>query len=270
MRPLLPGRVEQISTFAAAPDAIPRLVGVGTVVKKGQLLAHIWNMDVNSKEIDLVAAYAEQELAQEGSNRLRNVAEKGAVSAIALREAERQLQVNKIAIDKAERTLRAWGVDHEDIQKLKALATKINGQEDKSLAANDVPGTYPVVSPIDGTVLERNVNVGDVIDGAQKLFIVADVSRLQVFAETTLGIVPRLKDVSPDARHWTIVAWNFPKDDSLKGTFDIESLTEREPNRSLLHGDVDNSKGLLRAGQAVTATITFPADSGFVMIPARP
>src|SRR5262249_17887412 len=152
----------------------------GDGVRKGQLLAVVWSKDLGEKKSELVDAVSRLKLDQEILQQLKEGYSSGVTPERSLREQERNVESDLIALARAERTLRAWRLTDAEIEAIKAEAEAIRkdpnkrGREDKDWARVEVR------APQDGTILEKNVTVGDIVDTAADLFKIADLNRLSV------------------------------------------------------------------------------------------
>jgi cobalt-zinc-cadmium efflux system membrane fusion protein len=200
-------------------------------------------------------------------NRLKELTD-GVVPQRQLREAERAVETSIVAIARAEATLRTWRVSEEEIQAVTAEADRLSRQDGKR-----DPETVKrwarveVRAPLSGTVLEKNLAVGDIIDTTTDLFKVADMSRLCVWAHAYEDDLPALLAL-PKPIRWTIRLKADPKAPPLTGTiYKIGELIDPMQHTALVLGHVDNRDGKMRVGQFITATIEEPPPSGEVAIP---
>ncbi len=252
---------------SAGPTEFRPLRG-GDRVRKGQLLAVVWSKDLGEKKSELVDAVSRLRLDRELLGRLQESFTRGVVPERSLREQERNVEADLIAVARAERTLRAWRLTDEEIEAVRAEAEAIRkdpnrrGREDKDWARVEVR------SPQDGTILEKNVTVGDLVDTSTDLFKVADLSRLSVWVHVYEETLPALQAL-PRPIPWTIRLKAVPDAPPLRGTADhIGAVIDPNQHTALVTGHVDNADGLLRAGQFVTATVEVPPAPDEVEVPA--
>ncbi len=150
-------------------------------VTKGQRLGVVWSKDLGEKKSELVDAQARLMLDQITLNRLKGLAEKGSIAERSVREAEKNVSLGVIAAEKAARTLRSWGISDEEIDRVKSEAESVNqaGVGEKRTDTNWA--RVDVVAPIDGTVVEKNITMGDIVDTNDELFKIADLSVMAVW-----------------------------------------------------------------------------------------
>jgi cobalt-zinc-cadmium efflux system membrane fusion protein len=276
VRTYWPGEVVQIGTVEASPQVPPPLetaskqISLGDRVSKGQLLAVIYNADLGSKKNDLIDALSQLSIDQKQYDALNELYKKGAATEAMLRQATRNVETDINNARRAESYLRTYRVPEEEIKAVKEEAKRIferGGQHDPEKEKN-----WPRVeirAKLDGTVLERNISLGDVVDTSRDLFKIADLNKLTVWANAYEEDLPALQALRPEQRVWKVRLNADPNFEPQTGAIDYIGLLV-DPNQHTvpIRGYVDNSKGLLRAGQFVTATIGLPPPADTVVIPA--
>src|SRR5262249_1131632 len=128
---------------------------------------------------------------------------RGATSERSLREAERSVEVKRIAVAKAERTLRSWALPPEDIQEVVDEAERIHKGGSREGVQDEKWATVAVISPIDGTIVEKNVVEGDLVNADADLFKIADLSVLTAWARIYEEDLPYLHNM-PKPISWTL------------------------------------------------------------------
>ena len=100
-----------------SPGNIPPLrrdLQAGDPVKKGDLLAVLYSVDVGNKKNDLFDALSQLRLDEEVLKRAE--AYKAAVPEVFLLNAQRNVQADINAVNRAENTLKTWAIPEEEIQ----------------------------------------------------------------------------------------------------------------------------------------------------------
>lgn len=271
------GEVVEIGTVEAPSDdperlgeMVKRQVRFGDQVKKEQILAVIWSKDLGEKKSELVDALSRLFLDQETQTRLEDLYKNGAIPERSLREAERNVESDLIAVSKAERTLITWRLQKKDLDEIRDEAARIH--KNKGHWDQDSKRQWARVdirSSIDGTVVEKNIAVGDVVEPQLDLFKVADLTRLDVLAHAYEEDLPQLEDLPLNERHWNVYLKSDPDGRPLSGSFsNIGNIIDPNQHTALVMGWVDNKSGRLRVGQFVTAAIDLPAYVDEVAVPA--
>jgi cobalt-zinc-cadmium efflux system membrane fusion protein len=126
-----------------------------------------------------------------------------------------------------------------------------------------------VFSPLDGTVIERNVALGDLVDTNIDLFKVADLSRLRVVAHAYEEDLPSLDALKDDHRTWSVSVGSGSEAAARTGRFDqVGCIIDPNQHTAMVMGWVDNPDNRLRVGQFVTVRLEVPSPKMEVVIPA--
>jgi cobalt-zinc-cadmium efflux system membrane fusion protein len=269
VRPLFSGKVIDIAAAAVNSSYESRPLELGDKVQKGQLLAVLWSRDLGEKKSELVDNLSQLRLDEPLLERLRETYKSGAIPERSVLEQERRVEASRIAADRAERTLRSWGLSDAEIDALKVEAERIRqrgGIRDKEQYKNWA--RFEVRSPYQGTIVEKNANLDEYVDTTSlPLFQIADFSHLTVWAYPYEEDLPILQAL-PKPIQWTIRLKSDPKAEPMRGTIDLV-LPIIEPNQRtpILKGRVDNPAGRLLSNQSVTATVELPASPEEIVIP---
>lgn len=259
---------EERVDLSGSPTPAPRPIRFGDRVEKDQLLAVLWSKDLGEKKSELVEAISRLRLDQETLQRLEAGYQKGAIPERSVREAERNVESDQIALARAERTLRSWRLSEAEIEAIKAEGERLrlrkaqrDPEREKDWARVDVR------APFAGAVLEKNIAVGDIVDTSTDLYKVADLSKLSVWAHAYEEDLPAILALSRPIR-WSIQLKSDPRLQPFPGTIDkIGDIIDPNQHTALILGQVDNAEGRLRAGQFIMATIEIPPSPDEVVIP---
>jgi cobalt-zinc-cadmium efflux system membrane fusion protein len=238
----------------------------GDRVHKGNVLAVVRSHELVEKEGDLIDSLKRLRSAEKDLSFLQEQLRKGTTTEKSVRERAREVDAQRIAVAKAERTLRSWRLSDEDIQKVVAYAGE--GQTGDFEEEHESWARVAIVSPIDGVIVEKNVVAGDQINTAADLFKIADLSQLLVMANVSEEDLPPLRSLPPEKRKWRIELKNGSSRRPIEATFDLPgSIVDPGTHTALIRGMIDNREDTLVAGQFITATIELPADPALVIIP---
>ena len=230
-----------------------RPLDFGASVHKGQLLAVIWSRELGEKKSELVDALSQLRLDQENLNRLTQASVEGAVSERAIREAQRKVESDQIAVGRTVRTLQSWRVPPEEIDALRAEAESLR-HDAKPIAEEHVHrwARSEVRAPLDGVILEKNIALGDLVDTNLDLFKIADLSRLRVMAHAYEEQLPLLDNLAESQRQWTISVQSDTGLPPLAGRFEqIGKVIDPNEHAALVTGWVDNRAGRLRGDSSL-------------------
>lgn len=172
---LVAGRVEADETRMARVSApvsgrvIDLDVVEGQTVTKGQVVATIYSTDLSSVQSAFLKAHSQLQLAERAVVRARQLLEAGVIGEAELLRREAELQQASAEQASSREQLRVLGMQDEALEKLRTSRV--------------MDSQIRVVSTISGRVLERKVTVGQVIDAAEIICIVADLSRVWLVAD---------------------------------------------------------------------------------------
>jgi len=250
----------------------------GQRVRKGQVLAVIWSRDLGEKKSDLVDALSQLRVDEDSLARISVAAAEGSVPDRILRDTERKVEADRIAVSRAVRILQSWRISKEEIDQVRAEADRLareNRLPRQKAAERDREemvaqwAKLDVLAPLDGTVIERNVALGDLVDTNIDLFKVADLSRLRVVAHAYEEDLPSLDALKDDHRAWSVAIGSGSDAATRPGRFDqVGCIIDPNQHTALVMGWVDNPDGRLRVGQFVTVHLEVPPPKPEVVIPA--
>ena len=232
----------------------------------GQLLAVLWSKDLVEKKSELVDAVSKLKLDQNRLERYRALADEGNIPATRVQDAEREVDIDRITMSRIERTLRGWKVSEAEIKAIKAEAERLGRTEALKAGENAQWGRVEIRAPQDGVILEKNYSPGDLVDTSADLFKIGDLSRLIVWVhvyEEDLPALLKMKRPIP----WTIRLPAQPEASFTGHLEQISPVLDPAQHTALASGQVDNSKGELRVGQFVTATINLPKADDEIEVP---
>jgi cobalt-zinc-cadmium efflux system membrane fusion protein len=270
-----PGQIVHLElieeTIVASPTApkVKRTLNFMDHVTKGQKLGEIWSKELGEKKSELVDALVRLRIDQRNLSYLQDLLRKGATAEKTVREGERLVEVGAIAVAKAERTLRSWTLTDEEIQEVKDEADRIHKGGAREARQDETWATVDVISAIDGTIVEKNVVEGDLVNADSDLFKIADLSVLSAWARVYEEDLPILHSM-PKPITWKLKLSSNPQATPILGTIDrIGEIIDPNEHMALMAGLVKNPNGQLHAGQFITAEVELPVEPDVVEIPTR-
>jgi cobalt-zinc-cadmium efflux system membrane fusion protein len=251
---------------AAPPAVAERPLRRWDRVTKGQTLAVVWSKELGEKKSELLDALSKQRRDEEQLAALKETERSGAVPARSVRDAERDVEADRVAVEKAELTLRSWRLTDAEVAAVREQAARLG----KAGGKRPDPAEWArsvIAAPRDGTLVELNTNATAIVDATTPLFVVADLSRLAVLAHVYEEDLPLLQGLPAPVR-WTVSLPSRPGV-TFPGTLEsVGAVIHPEQHTALVTGSVANEDGQLRAGMFVTVTVTPPPPAGEVEVPA--
>ena len=239
----------------------------GDNVKKGDKMATVWSKEIGEKKSELVDALSKLAADEKVLKAMESV-EPGAIPMRQIIDARRNVEADVIAKERALRTLNSWRLAEAEIAAVYREAEDV--RERKTDTDNDKAwAELEIKAPIDGLIVEKNVNEGAMVDPDDVLFQIADLSQLLVLANVYEEDLPALRKLEPGHRSWLVDLKSDPNDKPREGTFDlIGTIIDPDSHTGVVMGWLDNSASRLAAGQFITATVALPADRHLVTVPS--
>ena len=171
----VPGRVETDGTRIARIGSpvsgriLTLLALEGQAVRRGQTLATLHSNDLSDAQFSFVKAFSQRKLAEQSAKRAELLVEADVIGKAELERRQAEVLQATAGVDALGAQLRGLGMTDEKIHHLET-SRKLNAD-------------YPIVSSISGTILERKITVGQVVQPAEEAFQVADLSVVWLVAD---------------------------------------------------------------------------------------
>jgi cobalt-zinc-cadmium efflux system membrane fusion protein len=288
--PLPPRTLELAGTLALDPDHTVRVhsrfagefvptlrrgaeggpVRAGDAVKQGEVLGTVWSKDLGEKKGELLDALVQLKTDQVALERLEKLSREATLPEIQLRQQRGLVEADRSAVNRAERTLAVWRVPNDQVKAVKDEADRVIGRQGKH--DRDTERRWAEVeirAPLDGTVLEKNVTAGEVVDTNTALYTVADLGRLLVLVAVAEADLPAVRALPPEQRRWAVRVAADPDAEPRHGRFgEIGTTVDPATGTAALKGSIDNPDRRLLPGQFVRVTVEVPRASREVALPA--
>jgi len=211
-------------------------VVLGDHVKRGQPLAVVFSSELAEAETQYLSHLAELEADHKKLVRTQNLVKLGAAS------------------QQEEEEVEAMHAGHESYVRAALEKLKLLGDSDQQITslkqAEQIDPNFVVPAPINGVVLSRTANLGLVVNTAQELFTVADLSTVWImasinekdFASVRVGTAATVTAQAYPGRLWKgRVIYIQPQVDAASRTAQarIEVANPREDLRIDMYTDVD-------------------------------
>ncbi|MEO8270678.1 MAG: efflux RND transporter periplasmic adaptor subunit [Aureliella sp.] len=261
------------SSDSATQSQSPHTLRFGDKVSKGQLLAVVWSRELGEKKSELAQTLSTLAFDRETLSRLSN--NEAAVPINSIREAQRRVRESEIAAERIEKTLRSWQLSQFEIERIRSelsMERTSSSAGDTQLGNQSIDrwARVEVRSPIDGTIVEKNVTEGALVDLDDALFKIANLDHLDIRAFAYEEDLAALQQLTLEQRRWTIRIKGDINSTPIHGVFDrIGSLIDPLQHTGLVMGWVGNSDGSLRPGQFVTAAVVLPDPKPLLCLPAE-
>ncbi len=142
---------------------------LGQSVKKGEVLARLNSSELSSQQLAYLKARAQLELNRRNAERAKALFDADVIGVAELQRRESEFQISVAETRAASDQLQLLGVSRAAIDRL--------GKQ------GAVDSVTPVTATMSGVVVERKLAQGQVVQPADALFVVADLSRLWAEAQ---------------------------------------------------------------------------------------
>lgn len=181
---------------ATTAGSIVRIfVNVGDTVKKDQILARMHSHDIHEARAEYRRAITELDqlkntlaFAQRQRDRARRLYELKAASLQQVEQTESEFRNAELAISHGEAELERTRIH---------LADFLSIRPDEPDNQDTEESLIPIMSPASGTLLERNVTSGTVVEASGPLFVIADLSTLWMIAAVNEENLAKLRIGAP-------------------------------------------------------------------------
>lgn len=142
---------------------------VGQNVNRSEVLATVNSTELSSAQLAFLKAFSTKLLAERAAQRAQQLFEADVIGAAELQRRETELSQAEAETSASHDQLQVLGMSDKNIQKL---------EQSRTVNSNSF-----VVASLAGTVIERKVTTGQVVQPADAIYTVADLSRVWVQAE---------------------------------------------------------------------------------------
>lgn len=249
-------RVVEISSAGSGRvENIQRLLG--DTVPASDTLAVIQSAEFGQAQADFLEAQARLDLARQTYEREKTLVDRQVSSQADFLTARKEFVATQVALAAARKRLQLFGLSDEQIG---VLATTDPDERFGQLA---------LTTPIAGTILEQNIVRGQLVSPAQRLYRIADLSRVWVWCSLYESDLSALYDRmgSTDKVEAELRVAAFPAQ-TFKATVDLlGSQVDRETRTVKVRLVADNVQGKLKPGMFVTAFIPLAECEQVVHVP---
>lgn len=171
----LAGRVEADETRMARVNSplsgriVDLKVAEGEHVERGQVLANMHSTDLSTAQSAFLKAYTQQQLAQKAVARAKQLLDAGVIGEAELQRRDAELQQTATELASSRDQLSVLGMSAEALDHLQSSRV--------------IQSITPILSSISGRVLERKATIGQVVQAAETIFVVADLTNVWLVAD---------------------------------------------------------------------------------------
>lgn len=236
---------------------LPKMTGVayearkniGDAVSQGEVIALIESKEIAGIKAEFLAAAEKERLADSIFEKEKRLHEKQISSEYEYLQAKTALEEAKINLRLAKQKLHAFGLTEEDVC---------------CLAESGTPELriYEIRSPIDGTVIKRDISIGEFLEETVPIYELADLSEVWV----EIGVFPKDLDKVKIGQTAQIKIPGSSLEGSAKIIY-VSPIIKEETIASKAIAQLDNSEGNWRPGSFVLVDIGTGTHTSEIVIP---
>lgn len=181
----VPGRIEADETRLArvgAPVA-GRVTDLeareGDAVRRGQVLAVINSVELSTAQLGYLKAVSQRGLAARAAARAQQLLDADVIGTAELQRRQAELTQAEAEVNAAGDQLKVLGMSKAALERLASTRT--------------IHSTAQLVAPIAGTIIDRKVTEGQVVQPADGVFLIADLSHVWAVADVPEQIAGRVR-----------------------------------------------------------------------------
>lgn len=210
---------------------------LGQRVHRGDVLATLHSAELSSSQLAYLKAVSQEGLQLRAVSRAKLLFESDVISAAELQKRESELLQAQAERQTSHDQLKVLGMTEHDINKL--------------TETRSVHSLSSVIATLDGVVIERKVTQGQVVQPADALFTVADLSHVWLVAEIPEQQAGLVRTGGVSEAEITALS-----DQTLKGKLIFVSDTVKPDTRTVTaRMDVENTDRLIKPGMLASMLI---------------
>jgi cobalt-zinc-cadmium efflux system membrane fusion protein len=206
-------------------------------VTQGEVLAKITSTELTQSQLAYLKARTASQLAEQAANRARILYKEDVIALAELQRREAEAMTAKAELRAANDQLRVQGMDQKSIDRLakSGVIESINN----------------VIATIPGQIVERKINRGQVVQPAESLFTIADLSTLWAVAEVPEGNSSLLQKGQKSS-----VIIPALRNRVIEGVIShVDAIVNPQTRTVVVRMDISNTTGQIRPGMLATMLI---------------
>jgi membrane fusion protein, heavy metal efflux system len=214
----------------------------GQRVSAGTVLAMLHSTDLSDTQLALIKASSQRGLADAAEKRAEQLVEAEVIGRAELERRTAELLQANTEVESCRTQLRGLGMTENQIHQLETT---------RKLSAD-----YPIITPKSGTVLKREITIGQVVQPADPAFTIADLSSIWIVANVPEEDAGQLqKNMEVQVRIPAL------PEHKISGRLSYVSPIVDPATRTVeVHMDVSNAGGLLKPDELATMTLSGQPD----------
>jgi cobalt-zinc-cadmium efflux system membrane fusion protein len=209
----------------------------GQIVKQGDILAKITSTELTQSQLAYLKAKSASELADQAANRARILFKEDVIALAELQKREAESNSAKAEYRAANDQLRVQGMNQASIDRLAKTGV--------------IESINNVIATIPGEIVERKINKGQVVQPADALFTVADLSTLWAISE-----VPESNSYLIRKGQKAFLIIPALRNQEVEGAVaHVDSIVNPQTRTVVVRMELGNKEGQIKPGMLATMLI---------------
>ncbi|MDI6759471.1 MAG: efflux RND transporter periplasmic adaptor subunit [Candidatus Brocadiaceae bacterium] len=218
--------------------AVDVFADLGDEVQKGQKLALLDSIELGQSISEYLTSKTKLEVCQVNFEREKRLWEKKVTSEKDMLEAKARCAQAQAEFEASEGKLHLLGLCEEEIIELRPQT--------------HTTATFPILSPFNGTIVEKHIALGEMTEPASRLFTIADLSVLWII----LDIFEKdLSKIRP-GQEVGVAVRSYPEVEFRGKITYISDVVEEKTRTVKVRVEIDNPEKKLKPGMFATAKIS--------------
>ena len=230
---------------------------VGDVVREGQELLEVEGLEVGQIKASFIKAKAQMDYAEANYQRMKTLLEQKVGSQKAFLESQAEFDKARAEFGAEDKRIHSIGLTDADLLKF-----VVPGASEKEGHVRDV---LPIRAPIGGTIIERNIVIGQLVDASTLAFRIVNASTLwaegQVH-ESALSMLAGKPDVA-------FIATAFPGEEFRGKVIYIAPVVEERSRTITIRAAIPNRNGRLKPQMFGELKVPTGGEAMGLLIPAE-
>lgn len=240
-------RTAHISSFVQG-KVVSHPADLGDRIRTGQTLVIINSPEFAQAQADFLRSRAEYLLGKKEYERAKMLWKERAIEEKEYLRREAEYENLATEFGALGSALHSYGLNHDQIDE---LIEKCKLVEDKEYKCDIADPNLPILSPISGTVIFRDVMTGEHVESDKILYTVSDLSTLWAILDVYEKDLPYIQKDSPVAISTSI----YPERRFSGKITTISDVIDEKLRTVKIRAEVDNSEGLLKPNMYVQGEI---------------
>ncbi len=218
--------------------AVDVYANLGDYIKKGDRLAVIDSPELGESQSNYLKTTSNLQVAERSYERAKMLLDGKVISTGEFQKREAEYYSAKADAKAAEDKLHLVGMTDAEISSI--------GK------AHTIDSRVAIYAPLSGTVIEKHLTMGEVVEPVKSLFVIADISSLWVIADIPEKDIPKIKKGQEAA----ITVSAYPERIYRGKISYISDLINQEARTVKVRAEVENKDGTLKPGMFATMKIS--------------